>query len=396
MIIRTICKTTTLFLLVFTYTVQAQTAGYTLTGTITDARTNEPVPFANVALVGRTIGVMSDDKGVFTLKTKLLTDSLMVSSMGFATRKVAINKKSITQNFMIALQHAGLQLKEVVVKAGENPAFRILRGVRTNRNNNDRSRLAAYEFSSYNKAEVALSRLPDPKPGKKSKGFIRRIAGEVYKSDSLTDDNGNRLLPLIVSESVSKYYYLEGPPRKREEVIKTQVKGVGVKDADFISQFTGGSSFQGYNFYDNYLPILGKDFASPIGDNWKSWYSYYIADTVTVGNRVCYGIDFDPKRPEDLVFTGKMWIDTASFALCQIEAHIGKGANINYVNQLVLEQELEPVVDSVGTKTGWLPTSIRITADLSVGKKALGFRSKLVLHNSQFIINRPRQLSSGG
>lgn len=391
--IERICKITTVFLLVFSAAVQAQTVVYTLNGTVVDAKTNEPVPFANVALVGRTVGTVSDVNGTFTLKSKQTFDSLIVSSLGFATRKIALDKKSLNQTLTISLTPAGLQLKEVVVKAGENPAFGILRGVRKYKIDNDRSRLVAYEYSCYNKAEVALSRLPDPKPGHKSRGFIRRIAQEVYKSDSLTDDAGNHLLPLLVSESVSKYYFLESPSRKREEVIKTQVKGVGVEDADFISQFTGGSSFQGYNFYDNYLLVLGKDFASPIGENWKSWYNYYIADTVTIGDKVCYGIDFDPKRPEDLVFTGKMWIDTASFALCQIEAHIGKGANINYVNELTIEQELEPVLGADGTKTGWLPASIRITADLSVGKKAIGFRSKLVLHNSQFIINRPREVS---
>ena len=390
---RSICNTITLFLLLLTTAVRAQPGLYVVTGKVTDATTNAPVPFANVALVGRTVGVMSDEQGVFTIKTKLLTDSLIVSSLGFGTRKVALNRKATTQTLAIALKHAGLQLKEVTVRAGENPAFRILREVRERRFQNDRSRLTAFEYTSYNKAEVALSRLPDPKPGRKHKGFIRRIAGEVYKSDSLTDDNGNRLLPLLVSEAISRYYYHESPPRVREEVLKTQIKGVGVEDADFIAQFTGGKAFQGYNFYNNYLLILGKDFASPIGDNWRSWYNFYIADTVQVGDHVCYGLDFDPKRPEDLVLTGKMWIDTASYALCQIETRIGKGANINYVNHLMLEQELEPVVDSLGAKTGWLPTSIRITADLSVGKKAMGFRSKLVMRNSQFVINKPHPLS---
>lgn len=381
------------FLCLLSTLVQAQTGGYVLMGTVISARNQEPVPFASVVLMGRSAGVTTDENGFFTLKTKSLTDSLLVSSLGFATKKVRLDKTKSVQTLAIALEAAGMQLKEVVVKSGENPAFRVLRNVRDHKTQNDRSRLTAYEYTSYSKAEVALSRLPAPKPGRKNKGFMRRIAGEVYKTDSLTDEHGNRLLPLLVSETVSRYYYHESPPRKREQVLKTQVKGVGVDEAEFISQFTGGSAFQSYNFYDNYLLILGKDFASPIGESWRNWYTYFIADTTTVGDRVCYGIEFDPKRPEDLVFTGKMWIDTASFALCQIEAHVGKEANINYVQNLTLEQELEPVIDFAGTPTAWLPAGIRITASVSVGKKAMGFRTKLVLRNSGFVVNQPHELS---
>ncbi|QJW88924.1 carboxypeptidase-like regulatory domain-containing protein [Spirosoma taeanense] len=369
---------------------QAQTV-YTITGLVTDARTGEPVPFANVALVGRRVGTLTDEQGRYVLNPKTLTDSLAVSSLGFATLRHAIDRDRLSQAIDFKLEPAGKALQEVTVRAGENPAFRVLRQVRKNRLLNDRNRLSAYECDSYVKTEIALSHVSDKV---RRNPIMRRINEAMSQQDSLFDDEGHRLLPVLASESVSRYYYRASPQRRREEIRKTRIKGVAVDDAGLSSQLLGGTGLVNQNFYDNYIPILGKDFASPIGDNWKNWYEFFLADTTLIGDRVCYEIQFDPKRAEDLVFTGKAWIDTTSFALCQIEARIGSGANLNYVRRLTIEQELEPTVDSAsgsGATAGWLPVGLKLMADLTgVGKQSLGMRAQITLRNANILVNQPR------
>ncbi|MBC3784163.1 DUF5686 and carboxypeptidase-like regulatory domain-containing protein [Spirosoma utsteinense] len=364
---------------------------YTITGLVTDAHTGEPVPFASVALVGRRVGTLSDENGRYALTIKNLTDSLAVSSLGYLTLRHAIDKERMTQAIDFKLSPGGNALQEVIVRAGENPAFRVLRQVRKNRLLNDRSRLSAYECDSYVKTEIALSHVSEKM---RRNPLIRRINEAMSQQDSLLDDEGHRLLPMLASESVSRYYSRSNPQRLREEIRKTRIKGVAVDDAGLSSQLLGGTGLVNQNFYNNYIPILGKDFASPTGDNWKNWYEFFLADTTQIGDRICYEIQFDPKRPEDLAFVGKVWIDTLSFALCQIEAHIGSGANLNYVRRLTIEQELEPTLDSASgssTTTGWLPVSLRLMADLvGVGKQSLGMRAQVTLHNSNILVNRPR------
>jgi hypothetical protein len=363
---------------------------FTVTGLVTDAKTGEPVPFASVALVGRRVGTLSDENGRFALTTKSLTDSLAVSSLGYATLRRYIDKERTSQAIDFKLEPAGNALQEVVVRAGENPAFRVLRQVRKNRLLNDRNRLSAYECDSYVKTEIALSHVSDKM---RKNPLIRRINEAMSRQDSLLDDEGHRLLPMLASESVSRYYLRSNPQRIREEIRKTRIKGVAVDDAGVSSQLLGGTGLVNQNFYNNYIPILGKDFASPIGDNWKNWYEFFLADTTQIGNRICYEIQFEPKRPEDLTFVGKVWIDTLSFALCQIEARVGPGANLNYVRRLTIEQELEPTTDSASgsvATTGWLPVSLRLMADLvGVGKQSLGMRAQITLHNSNVVVNRP-------
>ncbi len=378
--------------LLISYQSVAQTT-YTITGLITDARTGDPIPFASVALVGRKIGTMADDKGRYVLTTKIMTDSLAVSSLGYTNQRRAINRERASQAIDFKLIPGGTSLQEVTVRAGENPAFRVLRQLRKNRQYNDRSRLSAYEYDSYVKTDIALSRVSDRM---RRNPLIRRVNEAMSRHDSIVDDEGHRLLPLLSSESVSRYYYRSSPQRKREDIRKTRIKGVAVDDAGLSSQLLGGTNLVSQNFYDNYIPILGKDFASPVGDNWKNWYEFYLADTTQIGDFICYEIQFDPKRPEDLAFTGKAWIDTTTFALCMIEARIGKGANLNYVRRLTLEQELEPTVDSAagpGARNGWLPVGLKLQADLTgVGKQSLGLRAQVTMRNSNVLINRPKSI----
>ncbi len=369
---------------------QAQTV-YKVTGLVTDANTGEPIAFASVALVGRRVGVVTDEQGRYALTAKTLTDSMSVSSLGYKTLRRAIDPERATQAIDFKLTSAGNALQEITVRAGENPAWRVLRQVRKNRGINDRKRLSAYEYDSYVKTEIALSHVSDRM---RKNPLIKRINEAMSKHDSITDDEGHRLLPLLASESVSRYYFKANPEQKREDIRKTRIKGVAVDDAGLSSQLLGGTNLVSQNFYENYIPILGKDFASPMGDNWKNWYEFFLADTTQVGDHTCYEVQFDPKRREDLAFTGKAWIDTTTFALCQIETRVGAGANLNYVRSLTIEQELETTIDSAsGTSAtaGWLPVSIRLTANLTgVGKQSLGLRAQVSLRNSNIIVNRPR------
>lgn len=336
---------------------------------------------------------MTDERGRYKLTAKILTDSLAVSSLGFATLRRALDRERPSQAIDFKLNPSGQSLQEVTVRAGENPAFRVLRQLRKNRSLNDRSRLSAYECDSYVKTDIALSHVSDRM---RRNPLIRRVNEAMSHHDSIIDSEGHRLLPILSSESVSRYYFRSSPQRKREDVRKTRIKGVAVDDAGLSSQLLGGTSLVSQNFYDNYIPILGKDFASPTGDNWKNWYNFFLADTTQIGDFVCYEIQFDPKRPEDLAFTGKAWIDTTTFALCMIEAHIGSGANLNYVRQLTLEQELEPTVDSTagaGSPAAWVPVGLKLMADLTgVGKQSLGLRAQVTLRNSNVLVNRPRPI----
>ncbi|WP_170172725.1 carboxypeptidase-like regulatory domain-containing protein [Hymenobacter rigui] len=57
---------------------------FTVEGQVRNARTNQPVPFATLGIIGRTIGTVADEEGRYILRFPAApTDSLVITSVGF-------------------------------------------------------------------------------------------------------------------------------------------------------------------------------------------------------------------------------------------------------------------------------------------------------------------------
>jgi hypothetical protein len=370
-------------------TALAQTTTYR--GRVTDAQTGDPVPFASVALRGKAVGTTTNFEGFYQFTTAQRADSLVVTFIGYRTRAKAIPAGVANPTVDFQLEPTSTSLAEVVVRAGENPAFRILRELRERRPRNDRQRLAAYEYDSYAKTELDVDNLSEKF---RKRRIVKKITGALEKAEKLAGEDGKPVIPTFVSETISKFYYRASPQRRKEVILKSNVQGVGVKDGGFISQLVGGNLFQNYNFYDNSLPFLSKDLTSPLGENWKGTYEYFLSDTVVVGDNVCFEIEFEPKRKQDLAFTGTVWIDTTAYALRQIDATLSKEANLNFIEKLKIQQELEPVPDSSGKPAAWLPARTRFLVDVSeLTKNSAGVLAKFYIANRNFRLNDPQPLS---
>ncbi len=367
---------------------RAQTA---YRGRVTDAQTGDPVPFASVALKGKAVGTTTNFEGYYQFTTTQRADSLVVTFIGYRTRAKLIQPGVSTQTLDFQLEPTSTSLAEVVVRAGENPAFRILRELRERRAFNDRKRLTAYEYDSYAKTELDVDNLSEKF---RKRRVVKKITGALAKAEKLAGEDGRPVIPTFVSETVSKFYYRANPQRRKEVILKTNLTGVGVKDGGFISQLLGGNLFQNYNFYDNSVPFLSKDFTSPLGENWRGTYEYFLSDTVVVGDNVCFELEFEPRRKQDLAFTGTMWVDTATYALRQMDATLGKDANLNYIEKIKIQQELEPVLDSAGKVAAWLPARTRFLVDVAeLTKNSAGMLAKFYIANHNFRLNDPQPLS---
>ncbi|MGB1318414.1 MAG: carboxypeptidase-like regulatory domain-containing protein, partial [Flavobacteriales bacterium] len=59
-------------------------------GTITDAQTGQPLPFVNVAFVGKNIGTTTDFNGKYQMDTKWGSDKVVASFMGYQPMEQAV------------------------------------------------------------------------------------------------------------------------------------------------------------------------------------------------------------------------------------------------------------------------------------------------------------------
>ena len=107
-------KRGTLFIvaLLMAMTIMAQKTA--VSGTVVDASTGEPVMGASVTADG--LSVVTNADGFFTLKSEQTTEAVVVTHVGYRTRRVAVTDRQLT----VRLQPTVIQLHEVLVMA-DNP-----------------------------------------------------------------------------------------------------------------------------------------------------------------------------------------------------------------------------------------------------------------------------------
>lgn len=377
-------KSKYIFTLLFCFTTSFVFAQQTIIrGKVTDAETGDPVPFATVVIQGSQIGMATDFDGNYELKGQAESDTVLFSYVGYETRKKRY-EKGVTQIINVQLQPKATSLADFVVLSGraENPAFAIMRSVIDNKNKNDKRRLEAYEYESYNKIEIDVDNITEEFRKKK---YMQKVTSVLDSIDIIAGEDGKPILPLFISESLSKFYFRSNPRLQKEQIIKTKITGIGIEDGSLISQVIG-SSFQEYNFYQNRMNIVEKEFASPIGDGWRLIYDYDLTDSVSLDGEFCYVLDFKPKNDQELAFVGTMWIAKEDFGLKRMDATMQPTANLNFIEKIKIQQELERMEGGA-----WLPVKSRILIDVSeITKKSAGFLAKFYSSNKNLALTEPK------
>ncbi|GAA4367999.1 hypothetical protein GCM10023185_40320 [Hymenobacter saemangeumensis] len=91
--------------------------GQTIKGRITDAKSGQALPFVNIGVVGKALGTVSNEQGLFELAfpDRLANDTVRISSLGYDTRNLTLRQLSTQPQ--LALSPAPVALAEVQVSA---------------------------------------------------------------------------------------------------------------------------------------------------------------------------------------------------------------------------------------------------------------------------------------
>ena len=344
-------------------------------GTVVDQVTGEPMPFVTVRFLNSKIGTLTDTLGKYSMETYYATDTLIFSFSGYLKVKKYVRMDE-TQIIDVLLPVLTTDYEEVTVKApDEFPSTILHKKVIAHKNINNKEKLESYEYEVYNKVQLDLNNI-----GEKfqERDMVKRLDVIMDYLDSA--DNGKNYLPVILSESVSDYYYRKTPKKKREVVKATRISGVENLE---LNQFLG-DMYLDVNVYDNNLNLFNKTFISPVSNYARNFYRFYLEDSTFIDNYWCYKLTFTPKRTGDMTFVGEMWIHDTTYAVKRFTAHIAPWTNINYVQDLFIEHEFEQVAPEV-----WMLTSERMVADLKVTKKTdlYGFFGRRHSTRRNFVIN---------
>jgi hypothetical protein len=368
-----------LFMLVFSLGLFAQQTA--VRGKVIEAATGQPMPFASVFFQDAKIGTETDLDGNYSLESYYATDSLIVRASGFAQQTVSVVKDQ-AQIINFRLEPVTQEVDEVVIKApDEKPSTILHKRLVRNKPVNNKEKLGAYQYETYNKLQLDLNNIGD-KFGER--GIVKRFDLVMDYLDTL--ESGASYLPLLLTESLSDYYYRTNPKKKKEVVKASRISGIENIE---VNQFLG-EMYQDINVYDDYISIFDKSFISPASDFARNFYKFYLEDSTFIDNKWCYKLTFTPKRPGDLTFEGEMWVHDTTYAIKTWTASVADIANINYVNGFYLEQKFDQVEKEV-----WMLTVDKLIVDLKVREKSkvLGFFGRKLTTRMNFVINTPHDPS---
>ena len=367
-------------LLVCLWALPAAAQRLVISGQVVEATNGEPVPFASVFIPKTSTGVTADADGKFKLAVAGTPDSIAASALGFATQRRKLSDAAV-QTVLFRLKTGGVALAEVVVSSRqpENPAFRILREVQKHKPQNERGALTAAEYDSYNRIETSLIDLPASLSKRK---VIKDIRALAVRQGAVAAADPDAPLPIFASEVGSRVYQKNSPLRRREDLLHKQMRGVGPREGSVLSQMLG-SNFQNFDFYPNWQNVLGKDFISPIAEGGRATYDYDLQDSVFVGKDWCYKIAVTPRRAHDLAFKGTIWITAEGYALRRADLVASPEANINFVNDLRIAQELTSPADGPG-----LPIRTKLVLSVRPYDKQAAMLVRFTTVSSNFVRNQ--------
>jgi len=354
-------------------------------GTVKDVASGEPIPFVNIYFLNSTLnttqGVMSDFDGKYFIETKLHTDTLIASCMGYESQKKKV-QKGIFQHVDFQLQSNTLNLDEVVIIPGENPAEVILKKIIANKPKNDPNRYQALEFELYSKIEVDINNVGDEFKDKKSFKDFQFL----YNFVDTSTVNGKTYLPVFLSETMSDVYTRKEPKGYVEIIKASKMSGI---ENQSVSQLMS-DEFLSLQLYDNYIALFQKNFISPIADFGLGFYKYYLVDSAFIGDKWCYNIMYKPRHKQTLTFTGNFWVNDTTFAIKQIEMRIADDANINYINDFYIRKDYELQGEY------WVLSRDYSISDLNIienSNKTMGFFGRKTTTYRNYIINKPKEVN---
>lgn len=346
-----------------------------ISGTVKDSHSEERIPFASVHFKNATIGKLTDSAGTFFFYLNSWpSDTLEITCVGYQPFYFVISpsKDSILTDIKM---ERGTFNEGVRVRVKVNKGLLLWRKIVKNKPDNDRYRFANFSYELYNKLELDLKNINFEKFGRFKP--LKPISDLI--NQNIDTSEGLKYLPSYLTEALSDYYYQKNP-KKRREIIKAANTN-GIKNESMV-KLLGGMD-QVVNVYNNFIPVMDKQFVSPISDNGDYYYNYRVVDTQLVNRKRFYHLVFTPKRKGGDTFEGDCWVHDSSFAIQKMNLRLGKEANVNFVENLSLIQEYNLIND-----TTWFLSKDKFVADLSpLGKDKPGFIGRKTTTYKNVIIN---------
>lgn len=333
-------------------------------GKVTDQK-GTALPYVNIFIENTYRGTTSNEEGQFELNlSELGRYNIVFQFLGFKTQNKTVEVETFPFQLDVVLEEENINLNEVVITANENPANRIIKAAIAKRKFH-LEKLNAFTADFYSKGVIRIVDAPEKFMGQ-----------EIGDFDGALDSTRTGILYL--SETMSKINYLK--PDLFETITASKISG----DSNGMS-FNSAMDVD-FNLYNNTVNI-NNDIISPIADYAFNYYKYKLeGEFYDEEGHLIHKINIIPKRENDRVFSGSIYIVENTWALYGIDIKVkGNQIQVPPADTIRIRQNL--TFDK--TTAQWMVRAQTIDFDYSF----LGFKGdgSFVANYTNYDLNPPTE-----
>ena len=314
-----------------------QKAGNTLSGTVRDRATGEPIVAANVRLLGSSRGTITNADGYFTITIDPGEHRILCTMLGYAPDTLIVQGTTDTQR-EVRLEPSAILFPEIVVSS-EDPAVEIIRRAIANKQRWI-DRLHSYEMQAFTRQTIFRD---------------TAVAG--------------------IAESYTHGYWRAGDTLREVVTQKRQT-------ANIPSDVNVASVGRILNFAEDNIRLFGYTFVGPTSVDALDYYDYKLLRTRTSGPLEIYDIRMTPKRRTVPLFDGSITIINGTYALAGVDVQPNEAFRIPFVRAASLRYRQQFALYEA---TFWMPTDIRIEGRFVIS--LAGFSIPLIAFGQTSVIS---------
>jgi hypothetical protein len=368
----------------------------TVTGTIVDASTKEPIPYVSVYFKNAK-GVQADSTGHFEISTARNHTQLIFSYIGYKNTSVTI-KPGTQQTILVEMTlDPTKNMNNIIIKSKkkikytnkDNPAVELIRRVIDHRDVNRPGFYEYLQYEEYEKMQLALSRVDN----KIAQSKLLKNFTFVFDNKDTTKIPGKTLIPVYLEERITTNYYRRNPEKLKTYIeAEKKVNFSDLIDSNGISQYLD-RLYEKVDIYESNIQLFSHSFMSPISDLAPSFYMYFIRDTVVdaASGTKLVQLYFTPRNTNDLLFRGTMFItlDT-NYAVQKLNMTVSPNINLNFIREVYINQDFirNPQDGKYKLKKSSILTEISISKDRE--KKTNAIYGERTVMYSDYQFNKPQ------
>ncbi|MDO4929953.1 MAG: DUF5686 family protein [Bacteroidales bacterium] len=312
-----------------------------ISGVVTDAKTGETLPFANIVMETGEY-TRTDEQGRYSMAFR--AGKMRVSMIGYDTKTVRVSEAG---TYNVKLTDNTDELKEAVVTGKRtkysrknNPAVELMKKVIAAKKKSDLKAHDYYSIDKYTKLTFAFNEVTD------------RIfeEGQFKKMPFLKDhvetcnETGKLILPISVDETVTREIYRKATSTEKSIILGQRTNGLNdlFNTGDILTTVLK-DCFTDVDIYNDEVRLLQYPFVSPISTSSAiSFYRFFIEDTLMVDNDKCIRVDFTPNNAQDFGFSGSLYIMADStYRIKKADLGIPRRSDVNFVESMRVIQEFQ-------------------------------------------------------